>query len=200
MFSRNVAELSDKELSSLMLGLVVPRPIAWVSTVSATGIANLAPHSFFNMASIHPPILMFSSTLSSKFDPQGRKDTLRNILDTKEFVVNFASADMFKQVVASGDPLEPQVDEFEHAALQKLTSDEVAPPRVAGARASLECRLNKKVPVGDAVIIFGDVVRIHVDPGMLDEGRPSAKQLEPLARLGGWYYSTLGEIMQPVRD
>lgn len=200
MLSKSVADLSHKELTSLMFGLVVPRPIAWVSTLSSTGVANLAPHSFFNIVSAHPPILMFASTLSSKFDEQGRKDTLRNILATKEFVVNFASANLFKEVVASGDPLAPEVDEFEHASLQKLKSDEVAPPRVAGARAAMECRLNREMQIGDAVVIFGDVVRVHVDPEMLDEGRPVATRLEPLARLGGFYYSKLGEVIQPIRD
>lgn len=200
MVSKSVIDLSKEELNDLMYGLVIPRPIAWVSTLSKENVANLAPFSFFNIISVHPPVIMFAVTLSSKTNPQGHKDTLINIIETKEFVVNFVSVDFFGAMVRTGSPLEPHIDEFEYASLKKIGSDKISVPRVAGARASLECRLNRKFAIGDAVAIFGNVVQIHVDNMVLSDGKPIAERLQPISRLGGPYYSCLGHIMLPHKQ
>lgn len=187
----SVDDLTDGEKSRLLLSLVIPRPIAWVSTVSADGHPNLAPHSFYTIVSAHPPIVMFASTLSSRFRPDGQKDTLANILETGEFVINFASKDLLTEIVVTAGQFAPDFDEFDAASLKKLASVDVAPPRVAAARAALECRLHHTLPMGDAICVFGDVVRFHVDDDMLEDGRPSALDLQPIARLGGAHYGTL---------
>jgi len=184
-------DLTDSEKSRLLLGLVIPRPIAWVSTVSASGHPNLAPHSFYTIVSAHPPIVMFASTLSSRFRPDGQKDTLVNILETGEFVINFAAGDSLAAIIETSGSFEPDLDEFDLASLEKTASVDVAPPRVARAHAALECRLHRHARMGDAVCVFGDVVRFHIEDGMLEDGRPDALRLDPLARLGGAHYGVL---------
>ena len=117
----------------MLTSLVVPRPIAWVSTVDADGRGNLAPHSFFTVASGRPPVVLFSSL--------GRKDTVRNIEATGEFVVNFSSESLLEQVNDSSAPFEHGDDEAEQLGIETEPSETVAPPRVAASPASIECRL-----------------------------------------------------------
>ena len=161
----------------LLTALVVPRPIAWVSTLSAEGVGNLAPHSFFTVASARPPIVQFTSV--------GTKDTLRNVLATKEFVVNLASRPLMEAVNASSASFDAAVDEAQEVGVEQEPSVLVAPPRVVASPASIECRLHSTVELGESTLVLGEVVAITVREDALEDGRPSFGRLEPLSRLGG---------------
>lgn len=195
----DVASATASELRHIIYGLVLPRPIAWVSTLAPNGCANLAPHSFFNAVSVAPPVVMFSSTHSSRHDPSGRKDTVRNIETGREFVINFVSEDLLAPMVATSAEVPPDVDEFDLAGLAKLPSTSVRPPRVAVAKAALECRVHGMLEIGDATAIFGEVVTAHVLEEACRDGRPDAARLRPVARLGGALYTTLGDVLEMKR-
>jgi flavin reductase (DIM6/NTAB) family NADH-FMN oxidoreductase RutF len=195
MIELEVATLQADEIPHLMTALIVPRPIAWVSTVSRAGVANLAPHSYFNGVSSHPPILMFVSTVP----PSGIKDTLRNVEETGDFVVNLVSADQLDPMNTTSADVGPEVDEFELAGLTKAPSRLVRSPRLREARASLECRMIKREPMGDAVCVFGEVVHFHIDEAIWRDGRVDPALLQPLGRLGGSLYATLGDIRRKTR-
>lgn len=160
----------------LLNSLVVPRPIAWVSTLDARGRANLAPHSFFSVASSDPPTVMFTSV--------GDKDTLRNVRETGEFVVSVASAPLLHWVNDSSAPFEHGADEAEELGIGMEPSVEVAPARVAASPASIECRLDRLVEVGTSTVVLGTVVLVTVVDDVLDGTHPMMERLMPLSRLG----------------
>lgn len=194
MVGIDLAALPAPQIGFLMTGLVVPRPIAWVATQDAAGVCNLAPHSYFMAISSHPPVVMFVSSHTSRHHKGGRKDTLRNVEATGEFVVNFVAADMLMPMNVTSTEAPPQIDEFDLASLAKTPSLKVKPPRVALAKAALECRKHSILEIGDASAIFGEVVYAHVDEAVWNDGRIDAKQLNPLSRLGGSLYAELGAI------
>lgn len=175
----------------LLTSIVVPRPIAWISTTSADGVNNLAPHSFFTVACHAPPMVSFTSV--------GHKDTLRNVLATGEFVVNVAGEGHQEQVNASSAPYDPEVDEAAALGITLEPSETVTPPRVADAPASLECRLHTTVPVGDSVIVIGAVVAITVVESALQDGRPTIDALRPLSRLGRDEWGLPPEVIRLTR-
>ena len=176
----------------LVNSTVVPRPIAWVSTRSAAGIDNLAPHSFYTVASVDPPVLLFTSV--------GRKDSLRNVEETREFVVNLAPEGLFEQVNATGTDFPADVGEFDAVGLEREPSLRVAPPRVAASPVAFECVLHSTVLLGDSTVVFGRVVHAAVDTDVLDEdGHPAIERLAPLARLGKDQWSTTGELREISR-
>ena len=195
----NPAELTARDLGFLMTGLIVPRPIAWVSTLDEAGAPNLAPHSYFNAVSSAPPILMFSSTHSSAHRPDQRKDTLVNIERTGEFVVNLVSADLLQPMNETSAEFAPGVDEFAFAGLEKRQSSVVRVPSVARSPASLECRLERILRIGDASVVFGEVVWFRVDRRIWRDGRVDAEVLQPVSRLGGAFYAALGPITRVAR-
>jgi len=125
------ASLSPRDMSHLMNGVVVPRPIAWVSTIDVDGNRNLAPHSYFNAVSCEPPIVQFTSTHSSQHDPAGYKDTLRNVRATGEFVINVVSEELLDAMNTTAIDSPPGVDEFQLAGLEAIASARVRPPRGA---------------------------------------------------------------------
>lgn len=159
-----------------LTSVVVPRPIAWVSTRSAEGVDNLAPHSFFTVACVQPPILQFTSV--------GRKDSLRNAEATGEFVINLAPEPLFEQINATGTDFPPDISEFDAVGLTREPSVKVAPPRVAESPVALECRLHSTVELGDSTVVFGQVVHASVDDSVLVDGHPALELLRPLSRLG----------------
>ena len=175
----------------LLKAIVVPRPIAWVSTLSTDGVANLAPHSFFTVASQLPPIVQFTSI--------GRNDSLRNATETGEFVVSLANRAMFEQVNATGTNFPPEIDEFEAVGVEPEPSDLVAPPRVAGSPAVIECVTESTVEFEHSVVVFGRVVAIAVSEDVLDGDHPDIKRMEPLARLGRDEWSEVGDILHAAR-
>jgi len=175
----------------LLNSVVVPRPIAWVSTRSADGIDNLAPHSFFTVSSAQPPVVQFTSI--------GRKDSLANALATGEFVVNFATEAMFEKVNATATDFPPDRDEFAEVEIEREPSDRVAPPRVAGSPVAIECELHGIEDFGSSVVVFGRVLLIAIDDSVLVDGHPDIGLLRPLARLGRRQWSTIGEVKEIAR-
>lgn len=171
----------------VLVGAVQPRPIAWVSTVAADGTTNLAPFSFFTVASREPATLLVS--IGPKADG-GVKDTLANVRATGDFVVNVASFDHHLAVSATGATVAPEVDEFELAELTPVASDVVRAPRVAEARLSIECRLREEHQIGTDTVIYGTVLRVHAAEGVLDDTlRVDNDVLNPLGRLAGPWFS-----------
>jgi len=184
--------LGDRETTLLVKSILIPRPIAWVGSLSADGIPNLAPHSFFTMASEQPPIVLFSSTT--------RKDSLNNVEATGEFTISLVSRAQFEQANQSSAPYDPEVNEFEAAGIGMEDSVVVHPPRVAGSPAVMECTLDRVVPVGGNFLVLGNVVHVSVDTDTLStdsRGRslPLARKLDPLTRLGRNEWGTLGEVL-----
>lgn len=171
-------DTADTEVSAyrLMTSLVVPRPIAWVSTLSAEGVGNLAPHSFFNVASADPPMLMFTSI--------GRKDTLNNIEATGEFTICVASEPMLDDVNNSGARFDAHTSEAERLDIELEPSRLVAPPRVAHSPAAFECTLHEIVHFPHSAVIFGQVRLIAVDEAVMEDGHPRIDRVRPLSRLG----------------
>ena len=185
------AEWDPQDVYFLMTGLVVPRPIAWVSTVSADGVLNLAPHSYFNVMSNDPPHVVIGSS--------GRKDTLANIEATGELVVNITTEHVLEQMNASAVDAPPEVDEFERVGVTPVASHTVAPARVAEAMAALECRLVQVVPAGNGHIVIAEVTRIHIDRRVWRDGRVAPDLLRPVLRFAGTQYGTVGELFKLPR-
>jgi flavin reductase (DIM6/NTAB) family NADH-FMN oxidoreductase RutF len=175
----------------LLNSVVVPRPIAWVSTRSPDGVDNLAPHSFFTVSSAQPPIVQFTSV--------GRKDSLANAVATGEFVVNFATEALLEQVNATATDFPPDCDEFAEVGVEREPSALVAPPRVAGSPVAIECKLHGTADFGSSVVVFGSVVLIAIDESVLVDGHPEIDLLRPLARLGRRQWSTIGEVREIER-
>jgi flavin reductase (DIM6/NTAB) family NADH-FMN oxidoreductase RutF len=188
------SELATKEPYYLLTSLVVPRPIAWVSTISAEGVLNLAPHSYFNVISSDPPIVHFTST--------GVKDTLTNCRATGEFVVNFVARDLVEEMNVTAADFPSTESEWEWAGLESEASVEVKPPRVARAKAAFECRVADIVSKGNGNMVFGDVLVMHVDDSVLRDGRVDPELLQPVGRMGGATYtaaaSDLFDLKRPT--
>lgn len=181
--SFDLTTLSAKDTYRLLSSIVVPRPIAWISTLDRCGNRNLAPHSYFSLVSSRPPILQFAST--------GPKDTLRNVIDTGQFVVNLVSDELGPAMVRTAINIAPTDDEFSYASLEAESSETVAPPRVAGCPAALECQLHMSLPMGDAIVVFGHVLHVHVAAEGWRDGRVDPVRLRLVGRLGGSSYSTI---------
>ncbi len=178
--------------------IVAPRPIGWISTVGADGVANLAPYSFFGMISDRPFTVLFAS--------DGPKDSSRNAIATGEFVVNLASRDLAEAVNASSIDAPPGVDEFAHCCIATAPSVMVKPPRVAAAHAALECRVSMVFHPKDAagnemptVLVMGEVVGVHIDDRFLRDGLFDAAAAGNLARLGYHDFLSVGELFQMRR-
>jgi flavin reductase (DIM6/NTAB) family NADH-FMN oxidoreductase RutF len=179
--------------------LVAPRPIGWVSTRGADGRSNLAPFSYYNLASLDPPIVMFAP---NEKDAGGNpKDTLRNIRDTGEFVVNVVSWELRLAMNLTSTPLECGDSEFLLAGLKEAPSVLVKPPRVAECPAALECRLIQIValpsrPGGrQSHAVFGEIVGVHVQDTIIKDGLVDVLKIAPMARLGGTDYTSVEQIV-----
>jgi flavin reductase (DIM6/NTAB) family NADH-FMN oxidoreductase RutF len=199
----DVASTPVVDVYHTLVGVVTPRPIAWVTTIDAAGRVNLAPFSFFNAFGANPPVVVFSPTMRRDGT---KKDTLLNIEATGEFVVNAAVAELAAQVNQSSKELPPGKSEVEYTGLHVLPSVKVKPPRLAESPVNLECRLRQVVPIGTGPIagnlVIGDVVAIHVADRVLDEqGKVDPRKLRTIARLGAdWYCHTadLFELKRPT--
>jgi flavin reductase (DIM6/NTAB) family NADH-FMN oxidoreductase RutF len=178
--------LDQRSFYALLNSVVVPRPIAWVSTVSAEGVLNLAPHSFYTVSCVRPPMVQFTSV--------GRKDSLNNVEATGEFVVNFAAEALFEQVNATATNFPPGVDEFAAVGLTTEPSETVAAPRVAESPIAIECGLHTTLELGDSTVVIGRVRLIAVDESVVEGNHPEITRLRPLARLGKDEWSILGEV------
>lgn len=185
--------LNTRTVYEWMIGTIVPRPIAWVSTVDPAGRSNLAPFSFFQGVCARPPTLMFCPVN----DRHGRpKDTLRNLEATGEFVVNTVPHALASAMNATSETLPHGESEFERFGVASVPSACVRPPRVAGAPVAFECRLDRVVRISEGPAggnaVFGRILRIHVDDAVLDAvGRPDPERLDLIGRLGGDSYVRL---------
>lgn len=190
--------LDASEVYKLMIGTIVPRPIGWVSTCSADGVGNLAPFSFFNGVARRPATLMFVVSATSDGSP---KDTLRNIEQCPEFVVNIVSENLLEQMVQSAADYPYGVSEMEKIGLTPLSSERIRPVRVAEAKISMECKLSQRIEIGSgslgsSTVIFGEILLFHLNRDVLNErGRVDPERLKPVGRLGGADYTKLGEIV-----
>lgn len=191
-------DLESRDSYRLLISLVVPRPIAWVSTVGSDGTLNLAPYSFFNGVSGSPPTVMFSVGRR-----QGQaKDTLRNVQETGECVVNLADRALAEKMVYTAGEWDYAVDEFEKAGLTTAPSEVVKPPRVAEAPVAMEAKVSQIVPVAGSAntMVLAQVVRFHLREGLLlPNGTVDPLELDPIARMGRANYTTLGEILTIMR-
>jgi flavin reductase (DIM6/NTAB) family NADH-FMN oxidoreductase RutF len=173
-----------------LIGSVIPRPIAWVSTTSADGINNIAPFSFFNGFSASPMILGFAP-MATEDRPQ--KDTLANIRASGQFVINIATEATLRQMDTTGRPYPADVDEFAVAGLTPAPSRVVGPPRIAESPINFECTLFSLVPLGDdagsATLVLGRAVHLHVSDDILRDGKIDPDLLQPVARMGGPLYA-----------
>jgi flavin reductase (DIM6/NTAB) family NADH-FMN oxidoreductase RutF len=177
--------------------IVAPRPIGWISTVSAAGVRNLAPYSFFNVFNYRPPLIGFSS--------MGWKDSVANIAETKEFVWNLATRPLAEAMNVSST--DAKVDEFDAAGLETLPSRLVAPDRVAASPVTFECRLTQLIRLEtkegrelDQWLVIGEAIGVHIDRAMLDDGVYQTARARPIMRGGGPAdYFEVGELFQMRR-
>lgn len=196
----NPAELSESEAYKFIIGAVVPRPIAWVSSMDGQGRLNLAPFSYFTGVCSKPLTLLFCSGLH----PNGvKKDTWLNIEETGEFVINVTNEETAVAMNRSATILPRGQSEFEWAGVTPLPSEKVRVPRVAESPISFECQLQQIVVVseqaGGGAAVFGEVVCIHVRDDLLENGRINLERYRPIGRLAGAAYTRVNDLFEMQR-
>ncbi len=195
-------ELDQSAIYKLLTGTIIPRPIGWVSSISEDGINNLAPFSYFNLLGDDPPHVMFST----RRDNNKNKDTLNNVLTTKQFVVNLVTEDVVEAMNASSASVAPEVDEFELVGVTPIPSEKIKPMRVKESKVQLECVLVHYYFLeghqqGGACVLIGRVLMIHIDDNiLLDNYKINLETYKPVARLAGSNYSKIGEIFSIKRS
>lgn len=187
------AAMPDGSAYHMLNAIIAPRPIAWISTIGPNGVFNLAPHSYTTVASQNPPIVCFVSI--------GRKDTIRNVEATGEFVYNVGNRELVERINRSAADFPRDVSEFEWAGLTPVVGRKVAAPRVAEAPVAMECRLVEvhEVASTNNHIILGEVLAIHVDERLLVNDRIDTALLDPVGRLAGSLYSEMGSVFSLER-
>jgi flavin reductase (DIM6/NTAB) family NADH-FMN oxidoreductase RutF len=191
MLAFNPAELEPRQIYKLLTGIIVPRPVALVSTLSRDGVANLAPFSFFSGVGSNPPTVLFCPALrpAESAKPGQRKDTLRNVEETGEFVINVVGEVIAAAANAASAEAPPEVDEFVLAKLTPISSVAVRPPRVAESPAQMECKLLQVIYTGRApgsgVIVLGEVLRFHLRAELVDNFRVDPAGLDAVGRMAG---------------
>ena len=205
MLSFNPAECRQRQIYKLMTGIIVPRPVALVSTVSRKGVANLAPFSFFCGVGSAPPTVLFCPALRPADTPEAgqRKDTLRNVEETGEFVINVVSEEIAAAANASSAEVPFEVDEFMLSGLTPIMSEAVRPPRVAQSPAQMECKLLQVIYTGHApasgVIVLGEVVRFHLREDLIEDFRVDPGALDAVGRMAGNTWVRTRERFELIR-
>lgn len=193
-------DLDLRRRYGLMIGLIVPRPIAWVSTVGADGTHNLAPFSFFTGVCAEPMTLAFCPSRNRHGE---KKDTLRNCEDSGEFCVNVVPEALARQMVQTSYEYPPETDEAVAAGLETVPCDAIGARRVAASPAAFECKVHEIVRVSDGpsggALVLGRVVRLHVDDAILKDGAPDQAALGLIGRLGGPEYVRLNDRFSLAR-
>lgn len=195
------AHTSQSDVYKILTGSVIPRPIGWISTISEDGVPNLAPFSFFNVVGEDPPHVMFSTVRPGN----SNKDTLNNVLATKQFVVNMAVEELVEAVNTSSASLPADVNEFDYAGVTQAPGIKVKAPRVLESPINFECELVHHYTLedhkhGGATIMIGRVVMFHVDESvLLDNYKINPEVYKPVARLAGSNYAKLGEVFSIKR-
>lgn len=188
-------------LQQLLVSVVTPRPIAWVTTVDGQGRVNLAPFSFFNVFSTNPPVVVFSPGLRRD---RSKKDTLLNLEEVPEFVINAAVWLLAEQMNATSADLPRGQSEADRVGLELIPSLKVRPPRVRRSPVHLECKVRQIIPVGDGPasgnFVLGEILHFHVDDSVLDDqGRVDPRKLQTIARLGGDWYCRTSDLFEMKR-
>jgi len=182
---------------NLLTSIAAPRPIAWASTISADGVPNIAPFSFYNAVAGSPPTIMFSVSYRVRTKPK-EKDTLRNVREVGEFVSHVVDEEMADAMIKTSADYPYGVNEFKIAALETIPSMDVKPPRVARAPVAMECRVTQIVPVEGAtnVMVLGEVLRFHIREDLYrSNGLVDTVRMKPITRLGGPVeYAKIGEL------
>ncbi len=194
--------LESSAVYKLLTGSVIPRPIAWVSTVDENGVNNLAPFSYFNILGDDPPHVMFST----RRDNNSNKDTLNNVLSNGQFVVNMVTEDLVEKMNATSQSVAPDVDEFQLVGVTPIASEKIKPMRVKESPISFECEMvhhyfleNHKQ--GGACVIIGRIVMMHFDESvLLDNYKINMENYKPVSRLAGSNYSKIGELFSIKRS
>jgi flavin reductase (DIM6/NTAB) family NADH-FMN oxidoreductase RutF len=201
------SDLSHSDFYSILLNSVAPRPIAWVSTINASGDLNLAPFSFFNAVCVDPPLLAFAPGLRRPKEPDTSygeaKDTLRNIRETREFVVNIVTYELREAMNLTSGEYEASVNEFELAKVTPQPSKIVRPPRVAESPVNFECKLHQILDFSTAPtsssLVIGEIVSIHINDAYLKQGRLDRNLLDLIGRMGGLQYTRTTQRFEMVR-
>ena len=188
---------------SPLKALISPRPIGWISSLSASGVANLSPYSFFNAIAELPPMVMFISAPDMReANRGGQKDSLANILETHEFGVNIVGSEQAEQMVKSSQDVTADIDEFDHTSLGKKEAEKISAPLVAGAPAHLECVYYDHITLPDngrgnhSVMVMGTIVGIHIDEAIIADGRVDVSRYTPVARLGYKDYTAVRDLFE----
>ncbi len=186
------SDLAAEQAYRLLTGIVVPRPIAWVTTLSGEGVVNLAPFSAFTFVSPKPPMLAISVGRKAG----AYKDTAHNILNNEEFVVHIADSTLMTAVHESSTEHPPDVSEVEQLNLETVPGERVKVPRLAVAPIAMECRFRQCLEFGEtrSRLLVGEVLMFHIRDGLLNNGKIETEALDPIARIGGPRYASLGEI------
>ena len=184
-------KLTFQQTHKLMIGSIIPRPIAFVATTSNEKINNIAPFSYFNGVCSNPPTIMFAPARRG-WDGK-EKDTLVNIRDTKEFTINIVSESFAQQMVECSTDYDSKVDEFDISGLNIAKSKKILPPRLKEAKISFECKLNQIVEIGDGkagsgFVVIGSIVLFHINDEIITNEKIDIQKLNPIGRLAGdWY-------------
>jgi flavin reductase (DIM6/NTAB) family NADH-FMN oxidoreductase RutF len=201
------SDLSHSDLYNILLNSVAPRPIAWVSTISAAGQPNLAPFSFFNAVCVDPPLLAFApghrQPKQVEAQDGGAKDTLRNARETREFVVNVVTYELREAMNLTSGEYDASVNEFELAKVTPEPSKVVRPPRVGESPVSFECTLHQILDFSPAPtsssLVIGKIVSIHINDAHLKDGRLDRNSLDLIGRMGGMQYTRTTQRFEMVR-
>lgn len=193
------SKVSQDTIYKILIGSVLPRPIAWVSTIDVNGVTNLAPFSFFTVASANPPVLCFSpgmkqAIVDGVLKPVP-KDTLRNVRETEEFVVNVVSESLKEKMNLSSGEFPPGVSEFEVTGLTSVPSQVVRPPRVKESYINFECKLYQIIEFGQHAgagsLVLGSIQCVHINESVYQNGHINLDVLQPIGRLSGSKYCTI---------
>src|SRR5699024_4117508 len=182
-------KLSEEAIYKLLVGCVMPRPIAWISTQSNKGKFNLAPFSFFNVASRFPPTLAISISYPTD-ETKGKKDTLKNIEETRELVVNVVSEELVNNMNISASEFPEDVNEFIAAELDFEESEKVSPPRVSKAKISMECICKEIKSIGVDTLVLAEVININISNQVIQNGKMQIEDANVIGRMAGPVYCT----------
>ncbi|WP_019243591.1 MULTISPECIES: flavin reductase family protein [Bacillus] len=201
MVSIDPTSLSERDNYKFLIGSIIPRPIAFVTSTSEDGTLNAAPFSFFNIVSSNPPLISISIQRRNGVE---RKDTARNIAFSKEFVVHIVDENIVEQVNQTAANLLPHESEIEKTELTICSSKKISTPGVKEAKIRMECVLERIVELGGdenngCDFVIGKIVQYHIEDSLYDKGRINAKELNAVSRLAGSNYATLGKVFSIER-
>lgn len=194
-------QLSERENYKFLTGSIIPRPVAFVTTLSETGVLNAAPFSYFNIVSSNPPMI----SISIQRQQGSMKDTARNAEAQSAFVVHISDESYVEELNATAQPLPPEESEISLTNLSAVNSEKIRVPGIQEAKIRMECMLEQKITLGETKegpscdLLIGRVVQYHIREELYENGRIDAKELAPISRLAGNFYAKLGDIFELKR-